>query len=855
MKKERNYLFLVFIVFMIQYSCIQKEDMVRERINFNRDWKYFQGDHDGAELFAYDDGVWDKINIPHSFSTPYFQTGFWYSGYGWYRKSFEVSENWLGKKLFIEFEGAFRDAEVFVNGQLAGTHQSGYTGFSVDITDFIHGGTNVLAVRLNNLWNSQLAPRGGDHIFPGGIYRDVYLVVTNPAHITWYGTFVTTPQVSKEQAVVNIKTEVKNDSKIGKTYELKTTIFDPDNKEVDSFSSSLEIDAGQTCAFDQTGHPMDNPQLWHPKHPYLYKAVSELYDAQHLIDRYKTTFGLRWMEWYADKGFFLNGEHYYFKGANVHQDHAGWANAVTNAGFLRDVRMIKDAGMDFIRASHYPHDPSFSDACDSLGILFLQENNFWSCGIRGDGCWYTGDGAYPPGEEDRLPFEASVKTSLEEMIRIHRNHPSIIAWSMSNEPFFTQKSTLPTVREFMKELVDLSHQLDPSRKVVVGGVQRGDLDKTGDIAGYNGDGARLFINPGVPNIVTEYGSTIEDRPGTYAPGWGDLQKEQYSWRSGQAIWCAFDYGTHIGDGKFGHMGMIDYYRIPKRMWYWYRNEYLQIPPPEWPESGVPAALQISADKTVINSTDGTDDVHLTVTVIDKDGKPINNCPNVTLIVESGPGRFPTGKQITFSADSEVVIRDGKAAIEFRSYYGGKTVIKAHSENLKDGIVNITTKGKPEYVENKSIEPKDLYYRAYRSPQVINKKENGLNLASMKPTRTSSELTGHAARLGNDNDITTFWAANHEKDEGWWQVDLEAIQSIDKVDLYFPTAGNYRYSVSVSEDANGWKMIANQLNNHLEYKVKKFRLEQGLKGRFLRVDFAKPSPRQKFELSEIEVFAE
>jgi len=810
---------------------MQKEDKVRERININRDWKFLLGDHPGAEVLDYNDEGWEYVNIPHSFSTPYFQTGFWYSGYGWYRKNFEVSENWLGKKLFIEFEGAFRDAEIFVNGVLAGTHQSGYTGFSVDITDFVKAGKNILAVRLNNLWNSQLAPRGGDHIFPGGIYRDVSLLVTNPAHVTWYGTFVTTPQVSKGLAIVNVKTEVKNDFDIGKTYELNTIIFDRENKEVDSFSSSLKIEAGQTATFDQTGHSINNAQFWHPKHPYLYKAVSELYDDQDLVDRYETTFGIRWMEWSADKGFFLNGEHYYFKGANVHQDHAGWANAVTNAGFLRDVRMIKDAGMDFIRGSHYPHDPSFSDACDSLGILFLQENNLWSCGIRGDGGWYTGDGLYPLREEDKTPFEESVKTSLKEMIRIQRNHPSIIAWSMCNEPFFTQKSTLPVVKKFLEELVGLSHQLDPSRKVVVGGVQRGDLDKTGDIAGYNGDGARLFINPGTPNIVTEYGSTIEDRPGTYTPGWGDLQQKQYSWRSGQCLWCAFDYGTHIGSGKFGHMGMIDYYRLPKKRWYWYRNKYRKIPPPEWPHKGVPAKLQLLADKTVISKTDGTDDVHLIVAVLDKEGKPINNCPDVTLIVESGPGRFPTGKQITFSADSDIVIRDGKAAIEFRSYYGGKTIIKARSKDLEDANISITTKGKPEYIENKSIEPKDLFYMAYRLPELSIEKEKGLNLAYFKPTKVSSELISHYSRMVNDNDVKTFWASDSEEGESWCQVDLEAILTINKVDLYFPQTGNYSYLISVSEDGKIWKILSNQRNNKLAYEVKKISLEEGVEGRF------------------------
>ena len=143
--------------------------------------------------------------------------------------------------------------------------------------------------------------------------------------------------------------------------------------------------------------------------------------------------------------------------------------------------------------------------------------------------------------------------------------------------------------------------------------------------------------------------------------------------------------------------MIDYYRIPKRMWYWYRNEYLHIAPPEWPKEGVPAALQLTADKTVIGNTDGTDDIHLVVTVLDKVGRAISNCPEVKLTLESGPGEFPTGNSITFNPESDIVIRDGKAAIEFRSYYGGKSVIRATSPGLKDDKIVITTKGIPDYV--------------------------------------------------------------------------------------------------------------------------------------------------------------
>lgn len=136
---------------------------VRAKININREWKFILGDSSGYQMTGYADSNWKNINIPHNFSIPYFQAARWYTGYGWYRKHFNVPVNWKRKKMFIEFEGAFREAEIFINGKKVGESKSGYTGFSFDITSAAHAGDNVLAVRLSNSWNAQLAPLNGDH--------------------------------------------------------------------------------------------------------------------------------------------------------------------------------------------------------------------------------------------------------------------------------------------------------------------------------------------------------------------------------------------------------------------------------------------------------------------------------------------------------------------------------------------------------------------------------------------------------------------------------------------------------------------------------------------------------------------
>ena len=571
-----------------------RADSPRQTINFNRGWKYCQGDFDHAARPGFDDSEWEKIGLPHSFSTPYFMSKDFYVGYGWYRKAFPVKKEILGKKSFLEFDGVFQEAEIFVNGHLAGTHKGGYTGFSIDISAYLKEGKNLVAVRVNNCWRPDLAPRAGEHVFSGGIYRNVRLVIKSPTYIDWYGTWVTTPDLAENKGKsgsVHIRTDVCNASGKTDTYRLLTTVVDAQGKEVSSVSTSQVLPDNATYTFEQQTKEIQAPQLWHPNHPALYKVISSLYHGQELIDRYETAFGFRWFEWTADRGFFLNGEHLYFKGANVHQDHAGWGDAVTETGMRRDIRLVKEAGFDLIRGSHYPHSPAFSQACDEIGMLFWAENAFWGIGgHKGDGYWNAS--AYPVNESDRAEFENSVKAQLKELIHIHRNHPSIIVWSMSNEPFFTAPETIDPMRKLLEETVKLSKQLDPTRPVAVGGAQRplGEkrIDKLGDIAGYNGDGSHIpeFQQPGMPTVVSEYGSTTADRPGEYDPGWGDLAKNNaqngFPWRSGQAIWCAFDHGS-IAGSALGKMGIIDYFRIPKRAWYWYRNAYKGITPPEWPQ--------------------------------------------------------------------------------------------------------------------------------------------------------------------------------------------------------------------------------------------------------------------------------
>lgn len=845
-------------------------------LGLNREWKFVLGDPDGAAAPGFSDQGWSTVGLPHSFSQPYFLSSEFYTGPGWYRRHMWVPREWEGRRIRIEFDGVFQCAELFANGRLVGTHQGGYTGFAFDLTDFVpadsgqlgdgdgDGAELVLAVRVDNTWNPRLAPRAGEHVFAGGIYRNVRLVVTEPLHVAWYGTFVTTPRVSAASGSVHVETEIRNDAIGTKPCTVRSEILDPTGRSIATVNTARPVPPGATATFAQGFPDIPGPSLWSPEHPDLYTLVTTVFDGAACADVTRTSFGFRWFEWTADRGFFLNGEHRYFKGVNAHQDHAGWGDGVTDRGFERDLTLIKEAGFDFVRGSHYPHAPAFSAACDRLGLLLWAENTFWGTAPFEDP-W--GASAYPPELEYQAGFEESVKASLRELVRIHRNHPSIVAWSLGNEAFFTAPSTLPDVRRFLGELVALAHALDPTRPAAVGGVQRGELDRIGDVAGYNGDGARLFLDPGIPSMVSEYGSTISDRPGAYEPGWGDLQTEEFPWRSGQALWCAFDHGSIAG--QFGRMGMVDFFRLPKRQWYWYRNAYRNIPPPPWPEPGTPARLRLTADRTVIHGVDALDDVQVVVTVVDAEGRQVSHAPEVTLSIESGGGEFPTGPAIVFGPESDIAIRDGQAAIELRAYWGGVTVIRATSPGLEDGTLTIETEGGPRFVPGRTrgvaARPYVRFSREARSSQDARPAPPAeLWLGRDAPTRASGEAPGHPARFGNDGQPGTAWSAPDEAPGAWWEVDLERLCAMKQAELIFPETGEHLYRIDLSRDRRTWQPAVEQARIRTRgdegdpepvpsaHQVRREVFRAGAVGRFVRIIFTESPPGTRAGLTDLRI---
>lgn len=751
-------LFILFALIMTMAAT----GAAREVKTINAGWQFRLGDDGKA-----DEG-WLSVGLPHSFSLPYFMSKDFYVGYGWYRKTVKLTKKDIAQYVSLEFDGVFQEAEVFVNGKKAGIHVGGYTGFEIDITPYAIVGDNEIKVRVNNQWKPTVAPRGGEHTFSGGIYRNVRLVKKNKAHIAWYGTRITTPTLESnagKSSIVRTEVELEGLSR-GHDYSVEIAV----SRNGKELACSRQPLGGTSVVTVETAE-IPSPALWSPSSPNLYTLTARLYRGKKMIDETTETFGFRWFTWTKDRGFFLNGKHHFFRGANVHQDQAGWGDGVTDEASRRDVRMMKECGFD--------------------------------------------------------------------MIRIHRNHPSIFVWSMSNEPFFTGWGTMEGVKRMLRLMVDKAHQLDPTRKAAVGGAQRplgnDRIDLIGDVAGYNGDGANIadFQQPDVPSVVSEYGSTTAVRPGKYVPGWGDLARnEGYKgrpWRSGQAIWCGFDHGSIFGDA-LGRMGIVDYFRLPKRSWYWYRNEYAHIAPPEWPAEGTPAALKLEAimpdgGKSKTIKTDGTEDVQLIVTVLDADGKPLSNSPDVTLSIVSGPGEFPTGRSITFSKDSDIQILDGKAAIAMRAYQQGKTVVEASSDGLQSARIELSFVGGEKYRPSDEI-PARPYIR-----YVADDEGKIQSFGKDNPTFATSSAEGHSAGMAADGNKETYWM-------GQGNLTLDTERSISLREVILTTdCGENDFRIELSNDNEKFSSCMSTTEKTADgYRVK---LSIPATCRYIRLKFSRP----------------
>lgn len=607
MKKLKLLLLLFFcVVNFFAQSNLLKIPVEREKLLMDFNWRFhfghstdYQKDFgygtgwifskaDGAEGPIKNDFVdtsWRKLNLPHDWAVElgfvnvpeweYGSHGFKPVGYkfpetsnGWYRKTFNINAEDKGKKITIKFDGVFRNCTVWLNGYYLGSHISGYSEFSYDVSDYLKfDKPNVLVVRVD-------ATSFEGWFYEGaGIYRHVWMIKTNQLHIPLYGTYVST-DVNDNNARINLNTKIENGTNLNRNCKLHSFIVDDKNKIVAEKITDFEVEKNESAVIDQSVS-LKNPSLWSLEKPVLYNLVSVIENDGKIVDRLETSFGIRTLSWDKDKGFSLNGKHVKVKGVCCHQDHAGVGSALPDRLQYYRIELLKEMGCNSYRTSHNPPTNELLEACDKLGMLVLDENRL-------------------------IGSSPELLKEFETLILRDRNHPSIIAWSLGNEEWNVQ--TTEIAKNIAVSMMKLQKKLDPSRISSYAANTREfkGINSVIDVRGFN------YMNicdidknrkEHLDKIYwgTEEASTVCTR-GIYknnpeegyvsdydlnAPSWATTAErwwkfyDERQWLAGGFAWTGFDYRGEPTPYDWpcinSHFGIMDICGFPKNNYFYYQS--------------------------------------------------------------------------------------------------------------------------------------------------------------------------------------------------------------------------------------------------------------------------------------------
>lgn len=428
---------------------------VRANIDFDKDWKFFLGNDSLASSPGYDDRSWRKLSLPHdwsieaSFSKSHPATnqgGALPGGIGWYRKSFTLPAQYNNKKIAIEFDGVYKNSEVWINGHYLGMRPNGYISFVYDVDPYLksYPAKNIIAVKVDNSQQPDSRWYSGS-----GIYRHVRLVVRNNISIAPWGIFITTPEIREKSARVLIQTQLENFNTGTAIISLRTEIFDGKGKLVATGKSPGIIKLGTGSAAHALSLSIPSPQLWSVSNSYLYKAVTSLYSQGKLLDRQETIFGIRYFHFDPAKGFTLNGKPLKINGVCMHHDLGALGAAVNTSAMKRQLKLLKEMGCNAIRTAHNPPAPEFLDLCDQMGFLVMDE---------AFDMWQKRKNKF----DYHLYFKEWHKKDLAAMLLRDRNHPSVFMWSIGNE--IREQFDSSGIR-IARELGELVKSLDNTRPV------------------------------------------------------------------------------------------------------------------------------------------------------------------------------------------------------------------------------------------------------------------------------------------------------------------------------------------------------------------------------------------------------
>ena len=417
------------------FSCLSAFSQISfgDSKKINDDWKFNLQDTPDAQKQAYDDSKWQSVNVPHDWSvkgqlspTLASCTGFLPGGIGWYRKSVTIPQSKTGEKVYLYFEGVYNRSEVFINGHSLGKRPNGYISFAYDATPYVkYGGENTISVRVDHSQSADSRWYTGS-----GIYRDVWLVYSNPVHIAQWGVYAY-PEVKKGTGTLNVEVEVENGSAGKSSLTVVNELISKDGKSVGKSSSKVEVAANKSGKIS-TKINVKNPQLWDLENPNLYKLKTTVFRDGKQIDETVTKTGFRDFKFDPNNGFALNGKWMKMKGVCLHHDAGVLGSAVPREVWETRLKTLKEIGVNAIRTSHNPQAPVFYELCDELGILVLNEAyDEWEFPKRK---WLEGWNYGTPGFEGTFDIFADyAEKDLEDFVRRDRNHLSVFAWSIGNE--------------------------------------------------------------------------------------------------------------------------------------------------------------------------------------------------------------------------------------------------------------------------------------------------------------------------------------------------------------------------------------------------------------------------------------
>jgi beta-galactosidase len=589
----------------------------RQEVDFNKGWKFSLGDQASWSAADFNDKTWRTLNLPHDWSIEgkfdknhpaTVGGGALPGGTGWYRKQFQVPATAKGKYIAIDFDGVYRNSEVWINGHYLGKRPNGYIAFRYELSKYLrYGGLNTIAVKVDN------AKQPNSRWYSGsGIYRDVKLVTLSPIHVAQWGSYVTTPEVTDVSAKVEVALQVNAGTK-KQAAVIRTIVLDAAKEVLATSTQQVQLGTGQPI---NTTLVIKNPTRWSVDNPYLYTVQSQILVNGKELDRYDTPLGIRTFSFDQHKGFTLNGKDMKIRGVCMHHDLGALGAAVNVRAAERQLEILKSMGVNGLRTSHNPPAKALLELCDKMGFIVMDEAFDMWVKKKSDFDYH-------------LDWAKWHKKDLEDQILRDRNHPSVMMWSVGNEiPEQGGTGADTSGRVITRELVAIVKNLDKTRPATTANnnveannnlVLSGALDLIG--YNYNHDKWKDFHKtyPGQKLIASETTSALQTRgsydmksdsariwpvrwdlplltgnadfscsayDNCYTP-WGSSHEqtlqafENNPVVSGMFVWTGFDYlgepTPYSWPARSSYFGIMDLAGFPKDVYHLYKSAWTDEP--------------------------------------------------------------------------------------------------------------------------------------------------------------------------------------------------------------------------------------------------------------------------------------